>query len=384
MSKNISSKSTKNEILDVLNEVTEEKEQLEQNLSEAEGAVEQLTKENKSLKSQLEALRKEKKSTEPAPSTPQEPPARGDRKPMPEIQTGATIPQIINDLTSLKARFGTAVSELSTRLTSEVSTLQQLRRTTESGRQRLETLYGLQISDTTLETLIQDYQVKSRTFEEDFKVKKTTFEQEFSEKQKTWRKEQDDHALVIKDRNASAQKTRQREEAEYRFILENARKLDNEAYTRLRKELDQALVENRQVKEKEWAKREQSIAEREKQADELKAKVENFQKELEAAVKKAANEGTGIATHQARLKADLIAKETEGVKRVKELQIQSLETTITKQSAQIQALSAQLTAALKQAQDLAVKAIEGASTETSFQAVREIAMEQAKNQQKSK
>jgi len=77
-------------------------------------------------------------------------------------------------------------------------------------------------------------------------------------------------------------------------------------------------------------------------------------------------------------------KEVEGETRNYELQIQSLEDTIKNQEARIQALSKQLDASLKQVQDLAVKAIEGTSNRNSYEAMKEIAMEQAKNPQKSK
>jgi hypothetical protein len=47
-------------------------------------------------------------------------------------------------------------------------------------------------------------------------------------------------------------------------------------------------------------------------------------------------------------------------------------------------LAKQLESALKQVQDLAVKAIEGAANINSYQAVKEIAIEQAKTQMKNK
>jgi hypothetical protein len=54
------------------------------------------------------------------------------------------------------------------------------------------------------------------------------------------------------------------------------------------------------------------------------------------------------------------------------------------QESRIASLSKQLDSALKQVQGLAVKAIEGASNLKSFEAVKEIAIEQAKTQQKNK
>ena len=66
------------------------------------------------------------------------------------------------------------------------------------------------------------------------------------------------------------------------------------------------------------------------------------------------------------------------------MRIQAKESTIADNEARIGKLSQQLDAALKQVQDLAVKAIEGASNRNSFEAIKEIALEQAKNQPKSK
>ena len=64
--------------------------------------------------------------------------------------------------------------------------------------------------------------------------------------------------------------------------------------------------------------------------------------------------------------------------------MQSLEQTINNQEGRIQNLSKQLESALKQVQDLAVKAIEGTANVNSYQAIKEIALEQAKTQAKNK
>ena len=81
---------------------------------------------------------------------------------------------------------------------------------------------------------------------------------------------------------------------------------------------------------------------------------------LEAAVKSASGEGAGIASAQAKVNADRLAKEIDGERRVFELRVKSIEAPIKERAHQIETLSAQLSAALKQGQELAVKAIEGA------------------------
>jgi len=150
------------------------------------------------------------------------------------------------------------------------------------------------------------------------------------------------------------------------------------------KAFEAELVALREAKEAGWAERESAVSEREAEHVELLEKKAAHEAALAAAVKKAEDEGTALARRQAKSAYDLLAKENDGKRRVYELRIGTLEETIQKQAAQIEALSKQLSTALRQAQDLAVKAIEGASNSTSFDAIREIAMEQAKHGGKGK
>ena len=78
------------------------------------------------------------------------------------------------------------------------------------------------------------------------------------------------------------------------------------------------------------------------------------------------------------------AKDVEGQKRFYEGRIESLESTISNQGERLNSLSKQLEAALKQVQDLAVKAIEGSANANSYQTLKEITLEQAKSQAKTK
>jgi hypothetical protein len=232
--------------------------------------------------------------------------------------------------------------------------------------------------------LIQEYLEKSTSFEAEAKQQQEAFEQEIAEKRKAWQKEQEEHARFIKERDETARKTEQREAAEYTYNLELQRKLDNDQYEQQQKQLQKALKDFEEAKTKEWAERERQITDQEKEFAELKVNVEKFPKDLETAIKIAKEEGTEFARRQTKIKVDLRSKEAEGERRVYDLKIQSLEDTIKKQDQQINSLLAQLDAAVKQVQALAMKAIEGASSTGSLQAVKEIALEQAKNFQKGK
>ncbi len=341
-------------------------------------AFDELLKEKKALEAQLVAGKQP------------EPPSNGKSAPPPEITVNPTPPSkqkmesIIEGLTGLQLNFGGAVSNLSEKLTTEAFKLQEVRQSVAEEVQQLEALYALQVTEVSLDTLIQQYSDSSKTFNEEFSQRRETVDREIILARKTWAKEQEEHRRLIKEGNDTLSKTRQRDVKEYTYDLTLQRQLNNNEYQQEKKQLYQELEEFEQAQEKQRAEREKAIAQREKQFEDLKAKVEAIPKELESAIKRAKEEGKGIAYHQAKVKADLYAKEVEGSKRTYELRLQSLQETIQNQESRIQNLSKQLDAALKQVQDLAVKAIEGASNISSFQAVKDIAIEQAKNQNKSK
>jgi len=73
------------------------------------------------------------------------------------------------------------------------------------------------------------------------------------------------------------------------------------------------------------------------------------------------------------------ARSEETEKRLADLHVRTLEETLARQAAQIVALEKQLVEAKRQVQDIAVKAIEGASGSKALSHVNQIAMEQAKN-----
>jgi hypothetical protein len=300
------------------------------------------------------------------------------------ITSRQKMESIITGLNQLQLGFGSAASDLSEKLTLEAFKLQDVQAAVTAEVEQLEALHDLQADDCNVETLIQQYEDSFKTFSEELEQRQDTLDQELTQARKAWAKEQEEQQRQVKERNESTRKTQGREEQEYRYDLELERKLADDEHEQEQTRLYAELEELQQTQAKRWTEREKAISERETQFTELKTKFEAIPKDLEAAVKRAKEEGKGIAGHQAKIKADLLAKDIEGQKRTYELRVESLSETIQTQDARIQALSSQLENALKQVQDLAVKAIEGSANVSSFNAVKEIALEQAKNQSKIK
>ena len=290
----------------------------------------------------------------------------------------------IESLARIQLGFGSAANELSEQLTTKASRLAEIKQIVEEQLEQLKQLHDLEVADETLDNLIASYEENNSAYQEEFSQVSETLNQEIQELREAWRKEQEDYQRNIKERNENSSKNRQRDVSTYKYDLERERNLEVDEYEQQQKELYRALDEFQQETEKQWNERETTISDKEKEFTELEAKVEAFSQQKEAAIKKANEKGKGIAEYQAKVKANLFAKEVEGDKASYEQKVQSLEQTINSQEERITTLSKQLESALKQVQDLAVKAIEGTANVNTYQAMKEIALEQAKNQVKNK
>ncbi|MBV6628201.1 MAG: hypothetical protein KI793_35665 [Rivularia sp. (in: Bacteria)] len=290
----------------------------------------------------------------------------------------------IENLAKIQLGFGSAANELSEQLTTKASRLAEIKQIVEEQLEQLQQLHDLEVVDNTLDNLIASYEENNSAYQEEFNQVSERLNQEIQDLTTAWTKEQEEYQDSTKERNENLNKSRQRDISTYKYDLERERNLEVDEYEQQQKELYRALDEFQQETEKQWNERETAISDKEKEFEELEAKVEAFPQQKEAAIKKAAEKGKGIAEYQAKIKANLFAKEVEGEKASYEQKVQSLQQTIDSQEERVQNLAKQLDSALKQVQDLAVKAIEGSANVNTYQAMKEIALEQAKNQAKNK
>ncbi|WP_416350835.1 hypothetical protein [Rivularia sp. UHCC 0363] len=358
MSAKINQKNTKNEILQAYDELAKERLELKRQ-------VDQLVKSSNSARSD------NFKAVEKIPANQY-------------LKVQQKMNLTIENLAKIQLGFGSSANELSEQLTTKASRLTEIKQLVEEQLQQLQQLHSLEVGEETLDNLIQSYEENNSAYQEEFNQLSEILKQEIQELKESWQKQQEESQRNIKERNDNLSKNRQRDVSEYKYDLELAHNLEVDVYEQQQKELYKQLDEFQQETEKQWNEREKTTAEKEKQFEELKVKVEGFSQLKEAAIRKATEEGKGIAHYQAKIKSNLLAKEVEGQKAFYEQRIQSLEQTITNQEIRVQSLSKQLESALKQVQDLAVKAIEGSANVNSYQAIKEIALEQAKSPVKNK
>lgn len=339
-------------------------------------AYQSLQKDKKALESEL------KKVTSSSTVIPKEPNLNN------QVQinfTSKNIEQTIQFLEKIQSDFSSSVGNLSENLVVQATELQAIQALIIKEKQQLEELHQLtKVGENTFDNLIETYQTNAKQFVEELNQREDNLKQEIESLKQSWTKEKEIFARTIKERNDTYNKTKQRQAEEYQYNLDLQRDLDEEEYEQQKRNLYQELANDRSQLEQQWQKREESISKQEQEYRETKEKVTAAEEQLKIKIKQAEEEGKAIANYQAKIKIDLRTKEVEGQTKNYQLKIQTLEQTIDNQESRIDKLSLQLDLALKQVQDLAIKAIEGTSNRKSFEAMKEIAIEQVKNQPKSK
>jgi hypothetical protein len=285
---------------------------------------------------------------------------------------GVTVEVVVQRMAGLSLEITKAISELSAKMVGEVGHLSELRQVVDLERRELDRLHKIDVAATALDQLLQEYAREKERLEAEIAAQRTTWEEETG----TVERERREQEEALKK-----QRQREIEEYEYKKALERKKAQDkHEEEVRLR---DKQNQEKQEALEKSWAQREATLKEREEEYQRLKKEADSFPARLDKEAKQAATEAARAAEARLEQQMLLLKKDAEGEKRIADLRIQALDEHIARQAAQIAALEKQLDEAKKQVQDIAVKAIEGASGSKALSHINQIAMEQARQRQQS-
>jgi hypothetical protein len=281
---------------------------------------------------------------------------------------GISVEEVVKGISALGLDLSKALGGLSEKLVQEVNRLSAAREAVELERKEIERLHKIDVASTALDQLVQDYARKKEALESEIAAQRVAWDEELKRTERD-RKEQEE--------NLRKQRQREIDEYEYKKVLE--RKKAQDKYEEEMKLLEKQNREKQEMLEKSWQQREAVLKEREEEVARLKSESEGFPGRLEKACGQAAAEATRATTQKFEQQILLLKKESEAEKRLAELQIKTLEDTLARQSAQTAALQKQLDEAKQQVQEIAVKAIEGASGAKTLAHINQIAMEQAKH-----
>ena len=275
--------------------------------------------------------------------------------------TTYTVDSIVKGLADLQLEFGSVINGLAEKLAKENSKLDELKQAIKVETDHLQELQQVRVVADALDILNQSQQEKLKALEQETTNQKKALEKEIAQTRKTWLQQQNEYDILLQEQKTLLAKQRRQEVEDYQYRLELTRKINADAYQGKKRNLETQLQETTQLKEKNWEERENILTQQQVLFENYQKQITAFTTELEEAVKKAREEAIKDVHQDAKVKADLFEKEWQATKQTYELQVQSLEQVITKQTEQIDNLSSQLQAALKQSQDLAMRAFENSA-----------------------
>ena len=280
---------------------------------------------------------------------------------------GISVDGVVQRISGLGLEISKALAELSGKIVAEVERLNTVREAVALEAAELARLHKIDTAATALDQLIQDY-----------RAQRESLEGEISAQRAAWAEEERERMREQKEYEEALKKQRQREAEDFEYKKALERKKAQDKYDEDVRLQEKKNKEKQETLEKSWQQREGTLKEREEELVRLKLEVDGFP----ARLKKEVDVAAATAAKSAEVKFDqqmlLLKKDAEADKRVSELQIKSLQEVVSRQAAEIASLQKQLEEAKHQVQDIAVKAIEGASGARALSHVNQIAMEQAK------
>ena len=319
------------------------------------------------VQQEFRRIREDVASTREARNPKVEEAARLEEAEVRQAVEALSVEGVAQSVSALSIQVSKALAEVSGDLIAEVQRLATIREAVALERADLERLHKVDIAATSLDQLVQDYDVKSQTLEAETSARRAASDAELKARER---------AEKEYDENLKKQRQRETEEYDYKKTIE--RKKAQEKHDEEMRALEKGNREKQETLEKSWDERERAIKEREEDHLRLQQEAGGFPSRLQAETERARSEATRQTEQRFEQQVLLMTKEREADRRLSDLQIKTLEETVARQTAQMAALQKQLDEAKQQVQDIAVKAIEGASGARALSHVNQIAMEQAK------
>jgi colicin import membrane protein len=278
-----------------------------------------------------------------------------------------SVDSVAQQISVVGGQISRTLSDLTERLTGEVDLLAKVRQAVQLERQELERLHKIDVAATSIDHLVQDYERERERLETEMQTRRTEWEQE------TRTTERD-----RKEAEEALRKQRQRENDDYEYRKQLERKKAQDKYEEEKRVLEKENEERQQELDRNWAQREAALKEREDELARLRREAEEVPKRIAAEKEAALAEATRQAASNYEQQILILQKDGQSERKVAELQVHTLQETVHRQAEQIASLDKALEEAKRQVQEIALKAIEGASGSRALAHVNQIAMEQAK------
>ncbi len=320
------------------------------------------------VQEEFSAIQEEVQAARESPDAKADDLARHKESGVRQAVEGVSVDGVVEQISRLGLEINRALSGISEKLVEEVNQLATLRLAVGLERQEIERLHKIDVAATALDLLVQEYEQRKAQLESEIALQRSVWEENVQAAERE-RKEQEE----------TLRKQRQRDIDEYEYKKNLERKRAQDKYDEELRLQEKKNKDRQETLDKSWAQREAALGDQESELARLRKESAEFPARLQHEIEQAAARAAKEAQQQSDQQAMLLKKDAESDRRIAELQIKTLEDLVARQNGQIADMQKRMDEAKKQVQEIAVRAIEGASGAKTLAHVNDIAMEQAKH-----
>jgi len=261
---------------------------------------------------------------------------------------------ILTDLGVLKSKTIKQIDNLSEQLLDEFQKLATLREAITLEQKHLQELYQIKETVHTLSVLLQTQAEQKEQFKLEMDKTKQAFEQEMITQKSIWQQQREQLEKDYNEEKEKLEKMRKHEEEDYAYTLELNRRKEMDEYNN-KKVIIEKEISNLQTS---LLKRETDLVEKEEIYQSLKVQVEQFPVIIEEKVKNAEEKLHLQMSQQYDFESQLKQKEYDGILTLKEQNIKYLEEKIKHLEGLIKDLRDKADIATQQVQSIACRALD--------------------------
>lgn len=279
-----------------------------------------------------------------------------------------TKTDVSTQIHNLKMTVVDELSDLAEKIQSKAKKYTLIQEAIELKQAELEEIYGIEKHAATLAAILESNNRVKEEFDEEMRMKQEELEQQISETRAAWAVEKKNYQADLAEEKKKTEKDHKREEDEYSYNLQRTRAIEENEYTDKISTLEKEIADKKEKLDKQVEDttallddREKVVAKREEAMGTLEESVSNFPTDLEKAITIAVEQKENELNMFFNQEKALLTKGLEGEQKVLEAKISAMESLVKDQANQIDQLTTQQERAYKHVQDIAEKAVAGAS-----------------------
>jgi hypothetical protein len=269
--------------------------------------------------------------------------------------------EIIKSITDIKIQIAKDLDSISEKRLTEFKKLSEIEKAVAIESKKLQELYEISQGAESLTALVRTQEELRQKFDKEMNEKKTAFNVEMDDARKKWEKERISIEEDVKEHRTRTDRERKQEEEEYVYKTAKKRQTETDAYEQKKTAMEKELAQKREAIDKDFGIREAALKTQEQELADLRKRAAAFPVEFDKIAKETEKIVRDRIEVQYKHQAEILQKEIEGERKLHAQAIASLEAKTNEKDSLIAQLTKKTDETGHQIQDIAVKAIDGAS-----------------------